>query len=190
MIQLNEQIVKQVYADMARKYNATIFRQEDVEHIIELIEPLKSINQLLRAFGVWSPSEHLEKWAITLGRFVCVPWTPGEGNLVRQLDILCHELTHVEQWRTDEFFAVNYTTSRSKRAHHEVLAMQAELESHKILTGRMLGIDDMTSKLSSAYYCRMSDAKVAYASLNAYSKVVEQGAIGSPIVKDMIKMLG
>jgi hypothetical protein len=192
MIKLNGQDVKRVYAKMAIKYDATIIRQEDIEKAVTQLEQLDTMLTMLRLMGVWNPVDHLKRWAGSMGRLICVPWTPGEGEhlqLVNQLAILCHELTHREQWRTDDCFAINYPTSRPKRAHYEVLATQPELEVWFHFTGKIPGTRRIADKLVENYFCRPEDAQVAKKSLNAYAKVVRQGAIGSPIVKDMLAML-
>jgi hypothetical protein len=192
MIQLNKNIVTGVYANMARKYGVQVIRQEDVEDALTSVALLDTLTRILRLIGVWNPADHLKRFAMSICNYICVPWTPGVGNqteLRRQLEILCHELTHSVQWETDPYFAVNYSTSRSKRAHYEIDAVKAEGEMKYWLTGRLPNTQKEAKKLVEVYYCRPTDAQVAKKALDSYFKVTKQGAIGSQVVKDMIAMI-
>jgi hypothetical protein len=193
MTQLNKNIVTGVYANMARKYGVQIIRQEDIEEALTSIKEIDTMIKMLRIMGIWNPADHLKRFAMSVGNYVCVPWTPGVGNLTelrRQLEVFAHELVHAEQWANDPAFAINYSTSRSKRANYERLAIQGEGEMKFFLTGRLPNTQREARKLVDIYYCRPADAQVSKKALDAYFKVTKQGAIGSPIVKDMIEMLG
>jgi hypothetical protein len=144
--------------------------------------------------GIEQPQEWLDRFAVTLGPYICVPWTPGEGSqkaLKRQLVVLAHECGHVEQWRRNPLgFAFNYATSDTFRGHAEAECLQTNLEVGFALNGKTPSINYLVKTLLEWYFISPEVGLTAKKNLTMYAKIVEHGAVGTAAGKAAIKFLG
>lgn len=148
----------------------------------------------VRALGVDADKidRWLDRWAITLGRFIWLPYRVGEGNrsaLVAQIENMTHELRHSVQWKKDRArFAVRYSFSRSKRTAYECEALAAEMEVAYAF-GTNPDYSEMAGKLKS-YMVRKSDIAVAKKRLRIYDKTARTGARTDEVAKKVCRWWG
>lgn len=162
------------------KENVRAFTQFMTENVhCQIISTANSeIRDILHMMGIRNARKFLDKYAITLGNTIFVPFKIGEGDRnkrTRQVEVLCHEMIHVHQYRHNAAkFAAEYALSRSKRAHYEAEAIHADIELHYYLTGAKYDVSRFVDMLQ-AYRVRRRDLRVTKKHLTLISKFMKQG---------------
>ena len=178
--------MKRFVAFCKRKYNVQFLNKNSPMY--------KLILWAVDAMGIPDPSAFLEKWSMTIGRFVWLSFTPGQPNspqaIAAQVCTIGHELKHVEQWRRDKAkFPFRYVGSASRRAHYETEALHVNLELGYSLPHAPAHARDyreLANKLR-AYMVRRADIAVTKKHLRIYDKVARQGGRSEQITKDILK---
>ena len=74
--------------------------------------------------------------AFAYGDAIFIPRMPGLAPAAR-FAVLCHELQHVRQWRSDPLFLMHYVWSKYKRARIETSAFCVQMEVEYLTTGNI-----------------------------------------------------
>lgn len=178
-VRVTKKMVVDYHEYMARRFNFTVIEKTDSD-----LMPI--VSRALDVFGIMDKDTFLKRYATTVvdpfldRKWVYIPWVPGVGSQssrAAQMRVLSHETEHTIQGE-DINFILRYARSRSKRAHYEALATQAELETHCLLTGKPLNVSYAANRLK-AYGVRAADIDVTKQHLALVNMVVVRGAVGT-----------
>lgn len=190
---LNQEIVTAVFNHMCREFDATIVQSKDFAKLVPVTDEVELFFDMLKLAGV-DVDDFFNRYAFSLGRFVIVPYTPGVANpiysLRSQIINLCHELIHRLQWRDDPNFIINYTTSRSKRAHYEAEALHANWMLYHYFTGRLPRFAKVSKMAGIPYLLRDGDIETTKQHLSFFGDGVKMGTVKNDVVDEVIKYLG
>lgn len=184
MIRLSKQIVEDFSKHMLSEYNAYIVDKSDSTM-------MSAVGWMLQMFGSISRTDFLSKYATTINNKIYMPYTLGSDAvpLERQVEVLVHELEHVEQWRSiGAGYYFYYVLDHEKRAHFETEAMETELEMHWFLHDELLSVAYLSSRLN-VYGCTSRDISVSHKHLFIYSQMVAQGIVGNEVSRTAIEWL-
>lgn len=145
----------------------------------------------LKVMGVRKISEFLGRHAITVGNMVYLPFDLEDDNrtsVLRRVEVIAHELVHVTQSHRDTFagFGVNYTLSKSKRAHYEAEAFHADIELHYAFTGQKYDVSKFTNMLGD-YRLRWVDKRVVERHLDFVNSYMVKGHGSNAVINWTLK---
>jgi len=192
-ITLTQDKVEGLFYHMCAKFDATIVQSKDFLQFVPQTDEIEMFIKMLDVAGI-DIADFLDRYAFTFGRFIVVPYNPGDFNKWFSLDgqaiNLCHELIHRLQWRDDgACFAIYYTTSRSKRAHYEAEAMHADWMLYYLFTGRLPSFNKISKMSGIPYLVREGDVQTTKQHLKIFGDGVLRGTVKNEVVDEAVRYL-
>jgi hypothetical protein len=186
MIKLTGKKVRHVANALASKYRAPwITKSHPFVKVLEVLLELMGLDVIEGSVSKW-----LNKWSISLKRFVYFSFTPGGRKLpiLVQLGIVCHEYTHARRQKKDRRFFPRYVGRTSYRCQYEVEAIKAQMEIVHWLGGRI--VPEAAVDALRAYGLTKADRRVALKQLRYYDKhIVQKGRMAQAVAKEIKKIL-
>jgi oligoendopeptidase F len=135
-------------------------------------------------------NEWLDRWSISMKRYVYLNFTPGgpKGTAIEQLLTIAHEFGHIRRQKyftpskkTRRKWTTNYVTSTAFRTNEEVAAHKVEMEVAHMFN-RTITPSECVAKLDN-YAVKNKDLKVAKKHLDRYDRFVQSGRIAQRVSK-------
>ena len=179
--------VRGLWAHMAKRYRARVIHKATAAEMLVL-------SRFLDRIGVADEQDFMRRFATTIGRWIYVPFTPGERtqtwSLLEQAVVCVHECHHIHQY--DKFgpflFGWQYVMSTARRTLLEVEAYRCNMEMHWALERRLVPPEQLAAHLR-AYGVTDEDVRNAERMLRSASRTVQQGGIASPASRDALAYL-
>jgi hypothetical protein len=174
---ITSQLVKDFYAAAMKQYKAEIISKEDSGL-------MKLIAGFLDGIGVLNKDDFMKRFTTTIGSKIYCPFEVGvdQGyDLWRQISVLVHELTHVQQYdESPAEFVLKYLLYKSDRATYEAVAYASDLEMHWWMYGNGYDVKQRAQSLLS-YGLKQEHCDYASEYLAIYDDIFRQGGGVSPV---------
>ena len=178
--------VRHVANAMAKKYRAPwITKSHPFVKVLEVLLELMGLDVIEGTVSKW-----LNKWSISLRRFVYLCFVPGGRKipLTAQVGILVHEYTHIRRQKKDRRFFVRYVFRTSYRCKYEVEAIKAQMEITHLMGGTIT--PEAAVDALRAYGLTKADRRVALKQLRYYdNRVVQMCRMAQAVSKEIKKIL-
>lgn len=172
MSDLTPELVQQFYADATQHFGCSVIDKADSKN-------MKAVAVFLDAIKVTDRDDFMTRFTTTIFDDIYIPFDVGDAgdySLVDQVDILVHELVHVQQFRDDRVgFTVGYLLHEAARAEYEAVAYSADMEMHFWRTGEIYDIR-ARAQLLSHYALEADEIDFAANWMESIAMTIQAGA--------------
>jgi len=170
--QLTPELTKQFYIEACQKFGATIVQKDDSEFMAAIATVLNQLN-------ITDRDDFMKRFTTTIGTKIYVPFDvgiAGDYTLEDQVDVLVHELVHVQQYDANEpKFVLCYLLNEAARAEYEAQAYSADMEMHYWRTGRIYDIRGRAQLLDN-YALEQDEINFAAEYMESIATTIQEGA--------------
>lgn len=177
-LEMSQRDVVRFHQDIAAEFGASLINKEDAFE-------MELVGRALDILGAMDKKDFLENYCITIGDKIYLSYVIGEGNEISrafQVETICHEITHVTQFKKDVAMIADYLRKKSERTKFESEAFGVSAEIRRWAFGFVLEPSEVGKKLG-AYMVDEDNKRIAEKRIEMINKSIGSGAMFSDVAK-------